>query len=202
MCVPCKTSFCHSLNWFSTSQSHIWKTGLWQFQNPFLLILEQLAANLKTSFYRSQNWFISIPKLALAEPKTGFVCFHLVCEQAHLFGYREPGDARCTKSIYALLSRSIVWSLLCYCLRNRDHCCVLCDVARDLLFTWYIVHHRCTSSENWHPNKWACSQASFHQSQNCFMSNRKQVFAGVKISFWSQNWYLPFPVPVLKNGKF
>ena len=50
------------------------------------------------------------------------------------------GDARYTKSIYALLSRSIVSSLLCYCVRNRDHCCVLCDVARDLLLTWYIVH--------------------------------------------------------------
>ena len=30
--------------------------------------------------------------------------------------------------------------LLCYCVRNRDHCCVLCDVARDLLLSWYIVH--------------------------------------------------------------
>ena len=50
------------------------------------------------------------------------------------------GDARYTKSIYALLSRSIAWSLLCYCVRNRDCCCVLCDVARDLLLTWYIVH--------------------------------------------------------------
>ena len=30
--------------------------------------------------------------------------------------------------------------LLCYCVRNRDHCCVLCDVARDLLMTWYIVY--------------------------------------------------------------
>ena len=28
----------------------------------------------------------------------------------------EQGDARYTKSIYALLSRSIVWSQLCYCL--------------------------------------------------------------------------------------
>ena len=27
-----------------------------------------------------------------------------------------------------------------FCVRNRDHCCVLCDVARDLLLTWYIVH--------------------------------------------------------------
>ena len=45
-----------------------------------------------------------------------------------------------TKSIYALLCRSIVRSLLCYCLRARDHCCVLCDVTRDLLFTWYMVH--------------------------------------------------------------
>ena len=26
------------------------------------------------------------------------------------------------------------------CVRGRDHCCVLCDVTRDLLFTWYIVH--------------------------------------------------------------
>ena len=29
------------------------------------------------------------------------------------------GDARYTKSIYALLSHFIVWSLLCYCVRNR-----------------------------------------------------------------------------------
>ena len=50
------------------------------------------------------------------------------------------GDARYTKSIYALLSRSIVWSLLCYCVRDKDHCCVLCDVTRDLLFAKYIVH--------------------------------------------------------------
>ena len=50
------------------------------------------------------------------------------------------GDARYTKSIYALLSRFIVWSLLCYCVRDNDHCCVLCDVTRDLLFAKYIVH--------------------------------------------------------------
>ena len=50
------------------------------------------------------------------------------------------GDARYTKSIYALLSRFIVWSLLCYCVRDIDHCCVLCDVTRDLLFAKYIVH--------------------------------------------------------------
>ena len=50
------------------------------------------------------------------------------------------GDARYTKSIYALLSCFIVWSLLCYCVRNRDHCCVLCDIAQDLLLAWYIVH--------------------------------------------------------------
>ena len=49
------------------------------------------------------------------------------------------GHARYTKSIYAL-SRSIVWSLLCYFVRNRDHCCVLCDVAWVLFLTWYIVH--------------------------------------------------------------
>ena len=47
---------------------------------------------------------------------------------------------RYTKSIYALLCRSVVWSLLCYCLRARDHCCVRCDVTLDLLFTWYMVH--------------------------------------------------------------
>ena len=41
---------------------------------------------------------------------------------------------------YAQLSRSIVWSLLCYCERDKDHCCVLCDVTRDLLFAKYIVH--------------------------------------------------------------
>ena len=50
------------------------------------------------------------------------------------------GDARYTKSVYALLSRFIVWSLLCYCVRDNDHCCVLCDVTRDLLFAKYIVH--------------------------------------------------------------
>ena len=50
------------------------------------------------------------------------------------------GDAWYTKSTYALLSRSIVWSLLCYCVRARDHCCVLCDITWDLLFTWYMVH--------------------------------------------------------------
>ena len=33
-----------------------------------------------------------------------------------------------------------MWSLLCYCVRARDHCCVLCDVTRDLLFTWYVVY--------------------------------------------------------------
>ena len=32
-----------------------------------------------------------------------------------------------------------VWSLLCYCVRARDHCCVLCDMTQDLLFTWYMV---------------------------------------------------------------
>ena len=53
---------------------------------------------------------------------------------------QNEGDAQYTKSIYALLSRPIVWSPLCYSVRNKDHCCVLCDVARDLLLTWYIVH--------------------------------------------------------------
>ena len=48
---------------------------------------------------------------------------------------RLTGDARYTKSIYVLLSRSIVWSLLCYCVRNREHCCVLCDVARNFFFS-------------------------------------------------------------------
>ena len=33
-----------------------------------------------------------------------------------------------------------MWSLLCYCVRDKDHCCVLCDVSRDLLFAGYIVH--------------------------------------------------------------
>ena len=49
-------------------------------------------------------------------------------------------DARYTKSIYALFFRSTVWGLLCYCVRDNDHCCVLCHVTRDLLFTRYIVH--------------------------------------------------------------
>ena len=35
---------------------------------------------------------------------------------------------------------SIVCSLLCYCVRARDHCCVLCDATRGLLFVWYMVH--------------------------------------------------------------
>ena len=52
---------------------------------------------------------------------------------------RLTGDARYTKSIYVLLSRSIVWSLLCYCVRNREHCCVLCDVARNFFFTVHRV---------------------------------------------------------------
>ena len=42
------------------------------------------------------------------------------------------------KSIYSLFVSSHVWSLLCYCVRaTGDHCRVLCDVARDFLFTWY-----------------------------------------------------------------
>jgi len=49
------------------------------------------------------------------------------------------GDTRYARPIYSLSYRSIVWSLLCYCLRARDHCCVFWD----LLFTWYI----CTSRE-------------------------------------------------------
>ena len=34
----------------------------------------------------------------------------------------------------------LLCGLLCYCVRDRNHCCVLCDATRDLLFTWYIVH--------------------------------------------------------------
>ena len=30
--------------------------------------------------------------------------------------------------------------LLCYCVRDKDHCCVLYDVTRDLLFARYTVH--------------------------------------------------------------
>ena len=30
-----------------------------------------------------------------------------------------------------------MWSLLCHCVRARDHCCVLCDITQDLLFTSY-----------------------------------------------------------------
>ena len=30
----------------------------------------------------------------------------------------------------------------CYCVRARDCCCVLCDVTRDLLFTWYTAISR------------------------------------------------------------
>ena len=43
-------------------------------------------------------------------------------------------------TVYALLCHSFVESLLCHCLRARDHCCVLCDITRELLFTWYVVH--------------------------------------------------------------
>lgn len=39
-------------------------------------------------------------------------------------------DARSTMSIYAQLSSYIA---LCYCLRAKIHCCVLCDTTRDLL---------------------------------------------------------------------
>ena len=66
--------------------------------------------------------------------------FHGLFQFLLLSKTKTSGDARYTKSIYALLSRPIVWSLLCYCVRNRDHCCVLCDITRDLLLTWYIVH--------------------------------------------------------------
>ena len=27
-------------------------------------------------------------------------------------------------------------SLLCYCVRAKDHCCVICDATRGLLFIW------------------------------------------------------------------
>ena len=40
-------------------------------------------------------------------------------------------------TVHALyLCHSFLESLLCHCLRARDHCCVLCDVTRDLLFTY------------------------------------------------------------------
>ena len=42
------------------------------------------------------------------------------------------GDARYIKPIHALLGGRIVRSLLCYCVRPRVHCCVLCDATRDL----------------------------------------------------------------------
>ena len=64
---------------------------------------------------------------------------------------REPGWCSiCQVNIYALSYRSIVWSLLCYCLRARDHCCVLCDVTRDLLFTWYTAISRKVVGKNVH----------------------------------------------------
>ena len=50
-------------------------------------------------------------------------------------------DARYARQIYSLSYRSIVWSLLRYCVRARGHCCVLSDATRDLPFTWHI----CTS---------------------------------------------------------
>ena len=46
--------------------------------------------------------------------------------------------------------------LLCYCVRDRDHCCVLCDVARDLLLTWYIVHQPIPSHRSVLNNDWCC----------------------------------------------
>ena len=63
------------------------------------------------------------------------------------------GDARYTKSISTLLSRSIVWSLLCDCVSARTHCCVICDVTRDLLFTWYIVNQPALAIE-WTKKEW------------------------------------------------
>ena len=32
----------------------------------------------------------------------------------------------------------VVCEVYCVCLRARNHCCVLCDVSRDFLFTGYI----------------------------------------------------------------
>ena len=41
----------------------------------------------------------------------------------------------------------LLCGLLCYCVRDKNHCCVLCDVTRDLLFTWYIVHQPSVANE-------------------------------------------------------
>ena len=105
-------------------------------------------------FIKSSNWQITISlKESLIEELTGWFTVNnggggrnLRVEKPRKKStqwvlWNTLGDARYTKSIYALLSRSIVWSLLCYCVRDRNHCCVLCDVAwADLLLTWYIVH--------------------------------------------------------------
>ena len=49
----------------------------------------------------------------------------------------------CQVNICTIVSVCCVkYSILCYCVRARDHCCVLCDVTRDLLFTWYVVYQR------------------------------------------------------------
>ena len=81
-----------------------------------------------------------------------------------------PGYARYTKSIYALLSCSIGWSLLCYCVRNRDHYCVLYDVARDLLLTWYIVHQPIPHES--HKGKYKSRQNYTHRSIGIFIGSQ------------------------------
>ena len=77
-----------------------------------------------------------------------FTALSLSLENIQVAG-EHRGDAWYTKSIYALLSRSIVWSLLCYCVRARDHCCVLFDATWDLLLTWHIVHQPNTIRRVW-----------------------------------------------------
>ena len=39
-----------------------------------------------------------------------------------------------------IYTESICTIVSFYCVRDKDHCCVLCDVSRDLLFAGYIVH--------------------------------------------------------------
>ena len=93
----------------------------------------------------SKTWSLSVQQsffsFSTSAPRPG--PHHSACVVTHrsvAWRHKEHlGDARYTKSIYALLRRSIVWSLLCYCWRVRERC-VLCDVSRDLLFTWYMVH--------------------------------------------------------------
>ena len=55
---------------------------------------------------------------------------------------RDPGNCLCRSKSHNLLLVYICTenNLLCFCVRDRDHCHVLCDVTQQLLFTSYNYH--------------------------------------------------------------